>query len=198
MSRVLSASNENEVERLLTEGLDHYGVGEISQAIEAWERVLSLDGGKERASDYIQNADRRKHRPNVDGSGQAGCFHDLVTEGQQLVSQKDLEGGLELFCRAEGADLAALELGATVDLVRSRLLREYRDEIGGREAVPSVCADVESLKRINLPADAGFMLSLVDGATNNEDLVSLSGMDRFEAVRILRSLLAAGVLEKRG
>lgn len=198
MSRVLSASNEKEVERLLTEGLDHYGVGEISQAIEAWESVLSLDRGNERASDYIQNADRRKRRPNVDGSAPAGCFHDLVTEGQQLVSQKDLEGGLELFCRAEGADLAALELGSTVDLVRSRLLREYRDEIGGREAVPSVCADVESLKRINLPADAGFMLSLVDGATNNEDLVSLSGMDRFEAVRILRSLLAAGVLEKRG
>ena len=198
MSRALSAADAEEVERLLTKGLDHYGVGEISEAIEAWEAVLALDVGNERATDYIQNADRRKGRARAEKIAPAGSFHDLVAEGQQLVSGDDLEGALELFSRAEGADLAALELGAAVDLVRSRLLREYRDEIGGRKAVPTLCADVESLKRINLPPDAGFMLSLVDGATNNEDLVSLSGMDRFEAVRILRSLLAAGVLEERG
>ena len=82
-----------------------------------------------------------------------------------------------------------------MDLVRSRLLREYRDEIGGRDAVPALCADVEALKGINLPADAGFMLSLVDGTTGLEEIVSLSGMDKFEAIRILRGLRAAGVLE---
>jgi hypothetical protein len=198
VSRALSAADAKEVERLLTKGLDHYGVGEISEAMAAWEAVLALDVGNERATDYIQNADRRKGRSSPEKVAPAGSFHDLVTEGQQLVNRNDLEGALELFSRAEEADLAALELGAAVDLVRSRLLREYRDEIGGRKAVPTLRADVESLKGINLPADAGFMLSLVDGATNNEDLVSLSGMDRFEAVRILRSLLAAGVLEEHG
>jgi len=45
MSRALSASNEDEVGRLLTEGLDHYGVGEISKAIEAWERVVAAARG---------------------------------------------------------------------------------------------------------------------------------------------------------
>ena len=198
MSQTASSSHAGAVEDLLRKGLDHYGVGEVAQAILVWEEVLTLDGDNEQARDYIDNADRRKKRTSPEGDAPAGSFHGLVSQGQSLVAENDLAGALQLFARAEDADFAALELGATVDLVRSRLLREYRDEIGGRDAVPVLSANVEALKQINLPADAGFMLSLVDGATSLEDLVSLSGMDKFEAIRILRQLSAAGVLENRG
>ena len=197
MSHTASSSRAGAIEDLLRKGLDHYGVGEVAQAILVWEEVLTLDGDNEQARDYIDNADRRKKRTSIEGGAPAGSFHDLVSQGQSLVAENDLAGALQLFARAEDADFAALELGATVDLVRSHLLREYRDEIGGRDAIPVLSANVEALKQINLPADAGFMLSLVDGSTNLEDLVSLSGMDKFEAIRILHQLSSAGVLENR-
>jgi tetratricopeptide (TPR) repeat protein len=193
----VSTSDEQEIDQLLKKGLDHYGVGEVSEAMQAWEQALALDPNNEQASDYVDNADRRRKPAALEDGATAGSFHDLVSHGQRLVAGNNLEGALQLFSRAESADVAALELGATVDLVRSCLLREYREEIGGRDAQPALRADSEALEQINLPADAGFMLSLVDGLTKLEDLVSLSGMDKFDAVRILRSLWRAGLVENR-
>jgi hypothetical protein len=47
--------------------------------------------------------------------------------------------------------------------------------------------------RFNLPADAGFLLSLVDGQTTVQEIVSISGMDAFDAFQILKSLLEANI-----
>ena len=49
--------------------------------------------------------------------------------------------------------------------------------------------------KFNLPATAGFVLSQVDGATSVTDLVSLSGLDEFDTLRILSHLLDAGIVE---
>jgi hypothetical protein len=48
--------------------------------------------------------------------------------------------------------------------------------------------------KFNLPAQAGFMLSLIDGDTSVGDIVSLSGMDSFEALRVLNGLVDAGIV----
>ncbi len=198
MSEADSDSRSKEIERLLGEGLDCYGLGETSQAIQIWQSVLALDSDNAQAVDYIENADRRRH-PNRRDSADAplGSFHGLVTHGQDLVAEKQLGRALQVFSRAEGAEFAALELGATVDLVRSRLLHEYRDELGGRDAIPALCVDAEALTEIDLPADADSIVALVDGSTKLEDLVSHSGLEKFEAIRILRTLWAAGALENR-
>jgi actin-like ATPase involved in cell morphogenesis len=41
------------------------------------------------------------------------------------------------------------------------------------------------------------MLSLIDGTTGMADLISLSGMDAFEALRIVGNLLDSEILEMR-
>ena len=41
------------------------------------------------------------------------------------------------------------------------------------------------------------MISLIDGTTRVADLISLSGMDAFEALRILGNLLDADIVELR-
>lgn len=197
MSTTESTSTRAEIERLLIEGLDHYGVGETSEAIQIWQSVLALDSENLQAADYIENADRRKKRSARLGGAPVGSFHGLVSQGQSLVEEENLEGALHVFSRAESADFAALELGATVDLVRSRLLYQYIEELGGRGAIPAVCVDAEVLDEITLPAGADSILSLVDGTTPLHELVSFSGLDMFEAVRILRTLSVAGALENR-
>jgi hypothetical protein len=61
--------------------------------------------------------------------------------------------------------------------------------------VPRLRLGSQEILRFNLPADAGFLLSMVDGATPAADLVALSGMDPFDALRALQRLLEAGILE---
>jgi hypothetical protein len=52
----------------------------------------------------------------------------------------------------------------------------------------------DQITRFNLPADAGFMLSLIDAKTSFDELLSLSGMEPFEALRIFAGLLDAGIV----
>ena len=49
--------------------------------------------------------------------------------------------------------------------------------------------------KFNLPTTAGFVLSLVDGSTSVNDLMSLSGLDAFDTLRILTGLIDAGIVE---
>jgi hypothetical protein len=46
-----------------------------------------------------------------------------------------------------------------------------------------------------LPANAGFVLSMVDGSTSVNEILALSGMDPFEAVRVVNKLLEVGIVE---
>jgi hypothetical protein len=80
-------------------------------------------------------------------------------------------------------------------MVRSRLLDRYRERVGGMDVVPSVRVGARELLKFNLPASTGFLLSLVDGKTSVNDLISLSGLDPFETLRMLANLLDAGVVE---
>ena len=53
----------------------------------------------------------------------------------------------------------------------------------------------EEIMRYNLPANAGFVLSMVDGNTSVNEILALSGMDPFDAVRVVNRLLEAGIVE---
>ncbi len=81
------------------------------------------------------------------------------------------------------------------DMVRGRLVQRYRDRVSDTGAVPRIVIDPSEVTGFDLPADVGFMLSLVDGKTSIDELIALSGMDAFEALRILDELVAAGIAE---
>ena len=51
--------------------------------------------------------------------------------------------------------------------------------------------------RFNLPANAGFVLSMIDGHTNVSDLLALTGMDPFDALHVFTRLVDAGIVEVR-
>ena len=88
-----------------------------------------------------------------------------------------------------------LEFEATVELVRSRLYRAYSERIVDPDRVPRQRSDAGAIESYNLPPDAGFLLSIVDGGTSVAELISLSGMDSFQALHTLCGLLDAGILE---
>ena len=60
----MAQTNEDNVAKLLQQGLELYGTGEIPRAFMLWNEALELDPGNEEALDYIRDADRRHLREN--------------------------------------------------------------------------------------------------------------------------------------
>ncbi|MCG8589156.1 MAG: tetratricopeptide repeat protein [Proteobacteria bacterium] len=183
-------SSKAKIEALLREGLDHYGMGEPSKAFECWTRVLELDPKNEDARDYMRSADRRSRtRPP-----KSAAVQEFVAEGRRLVADGELEQALELFQNAAVAEPGARELQGYIDLLRSRLHREYREALGGLRGVPTLAVDADRIRDLELPQHAGFVVSLIDGTTSMTELVSLSGLDPVEAFRTLRELIAQEIV----
>jgi hypothetical protein len=89
-----------------------------------------------------------------------------------------------------------LESEAMVELLRATLYRHYQAELGELSKVPRLVEHSDTdLRSRNLPPSAGFLLSMIDGRTPLDDLVSVSGMDRFDAMRSVHRMLEEGILE---
>lgn len=119
----------------------------------------------------------------------------ILAEAIVLLRRGGLQEAIDLFETVGADDPDALELHAYLELARSRLVRVYRDRVGSADGVPSLRISQDEILKFNLPAQAGFLLSLVDGATPTGSLLDLAGMDPFEGLRALSSLLDAGILE---
>lgn len=118
----------------------------------------------------------------------------LVRDAQQLLRSNDFEGALDLYQRAALLDPERIELEGYVDLLRSRLVKSYRERIGDAGRVPKLLVPLDQITRFTLPADAGFVLSMIDGRISFEELISVTSMGPFEALRILAGLLDAGIV----
>jgi len=203
----MGESETANTERLLREGLNYFGAGEVAEAVRCWEDVLRIDPSHAEALDYLQAAGSSGEDPDREpdvGPAQAaapeaaGTESDsaagrLVEEAQARLEAEDLEGALDLFRAAADLEPDRIEVEGYVDAIRSRLLQCYRKRVGERGAVPKLLIQPSEITRHQLPADAGFVLSLVDGETTVEQLISLSGLDAFEALRILNDLFDAGI-----
>jgi hypothetical protein len=63
--------------------------------------------------------------------------------------------------------------------------------------VPVVQMTNDGLKRLPLDHRAGFVISLMDGSLDLDTIVDLCGMDRDEALALVRDLYESGVVEFR-
>ena len=187
----MSESKEHKVSSLLQQGLELYGTGDVARAFIVWGEVLQLDPGNEEALDYMRDADRRA-KPRG-GSAEIGV-PTLVEEARRLLRSDEEEAAFELLASAPAE--ATLEQEAMRELLRAHLFHGYRRALGDLSQVPRVVSDKTSkLQGRNLPASVGFLLSMIDGATPLSDLISVSGMDRFEVLRSVCRLHDVGIVE---
>ncbi len=85
---------EDQIARLLQEGLDFYGEDRVSDAILAWKEVLSLDPANAEAQDFIQSADRRKHPRPEQPERTARAVDAVVREARELGAREEYESAV--------------------------------------------------------------------------------------------------------
>lgn len=189
----MGQSTADEIDRLLQEGLNHYGTGDMEQAIRCWRGVLELDPSQPEAREYLEaalddacegNQGERAREPDA-----------LLQEAQRLLQADDPETALEILESAAAQDPDHLEVHSYIDMVRTRLLKRYRERFVQDPGIPRLRLEPEQVMKYNLPPDAGFLLSLVDGTITVKDLLSVCGMDEFCSLRLLARLVDAGIVE---
>ncbi|MEM9176184.1 MAG: hypothetical protein AAGC67_13230 [Myxococcota bacterium] len=185
----MTQANEEKVATLLQQGLESYGTGDVARAFMLWNEVLELDPGNEEALDYMRDADRRS-KPRGDS---ADGVVAIVEDARRLAHTENEEAALELLTSM--ATGGPIEGEAMIELLRARLFRHYQLQLGDLSQIPRVSGEGGDLQARNLPTSAGFLLSMVDGVTPLVDLMSVSGMDRFEALRSIHRMHQAGILE---
>lgn len=190
------------IEQLLAEGLDYYGDDDVANAILTWERVLEVDPGNAEAQDYIKTADRRsKPRPKKKSPGSSrapGPETGVLAQVRDLLREDRIAAAYEMIASsAPDARAPSIAWEATVDLARSRRYAELRAKLGSLSGVPRLKASEADLRGYNLPPNAGFLVSMVDGQTPLTDLISVSGMDAFDVLHTLEGLVNAGLVELR-
>jgi len=187
----MGEATEKRVATLLQRGLELYGTGDVAKAFLAWSEALDLDPGNEEALDYMRDADRRA-KPRGAGADPTGV--SLVEDARRMIHADGEEAAFELLSSAPKVE--SLEAEAMIELLRATLFQHYRSGLGDLSQVPRlVDGEAVRLQTRNLPPTAGFLLSMIDGMTPLSDLISLSGMDRFEALRSVHRLYEAGILE---
>ena len=194
----MDESKKDKISRLLREGLDHYGLGSVGEAILVWKQILTLDPGNVEAEDYIRTADRRKlPRPEPSKKAQ-DAKSDAIAAAHELIEANELESALDLLASTADGQTFDIEIEATIELVRSCLHREYRVAVGDLSVIPVLSVEPSEVTRFNLPPNAGFLLSMIDGVTDLESLISLSGMDAFTAFRTAKALFDTGIVKVQG
>jgi len=172
--------------RLLAKGLELFGQDRIEQAVACWREVLALDPTHREARDYLESAgvtvasgDERAH----------------VARGLALAEKGDAEAAVKLLAEATQRAPHDLEAQAAFDLLRALLYAKDRARVGSGSGRPRLKVGPEELLRFDLPPEAGFLLSMLDGRTRIEDLLTVSGLDAFEVLHLLVRLEAAGIVE---
>jgi hypothetical protein len=101
-----------------------------------------------------------------------------------------------LFLLTRLLDLAPLhpEGSRLASDCRRALERECLAAIGSESAILIAAVSPEELRRFTLDNVSGFLLSAMDGATDVETILDISGLPRLLALRHIRSLLERGIV----
>lgn len=171
--------------RLLAEGLELFGQDQVERAVARWREVLALDPTHREARDYLESAGV---------SVPAGGERASAARALALAEQGDHEQALALLKGAAERAPRDLEPEAALDLVRAHLYAKYRRSLdtSGR---PRLKVGREQLLRFDLPPEAGFLLSMLDGRTRIEELMTVSALDALEVLHLLARLERAGIVE---
>jgi hypothetical protein len=146
--------------------------------------------GDEHDADAQADAPPETPAARTDGPPSAIEMADRVALG-------DYTGALEIAEKLLELDPEHGEALRVAEEARETLLAMYTARIGDLEGVPVVAVARDELRWLSIDHRAGFVLSLIDGVSTLEMVLDVSGMPRFDALRILHELLQKRIVSLR-
>jgi CRP-like cAMP-binding protein len=153
--------------------------------------------------EFVQPGGSRKPRPDTEAETPAAIKSSLpkperlATLFAALRDDADRGDYLAAVQTAETLLLEDPQLESFDPREKEVLMRVFEAHLGRMDQVPLVSVPMHEISAANLDHRTGFLLSRIDGMLTYEDILDVAGMPRFEAYRILSSLLRRGFIEVR-
>lgn len=118
----------------------------------------------------------------------------LIGEARDRYATGDYSGALVVAEGILATDPENVQARRYADNCRQVLEQMFTAKLGPLDQRPRVALTGDRLRWLSLDHRAGFLLSLIDGSSTVEELLDISGMPRFEALRTLCELLEQNVI----
>jgi len=136
--------------------------------------------------------------PSVGGFSEAVPVEGLSGDGERMkecFEIGDYTGALDVAERILGRSPDDRAAAKMKESCRDTLMQMYRARIGSFERKPRIMVEMKDMVWRNLDHRAGFVLSRIDGTVTFDEIIDMSGLDRFETCRILVNLLQEKLIE---
>jgi len=120
-----------------------------------------------------------------------------MDEARRLLDDGQAEDALFLLSRLLEAMPLDVEARRLSDECGVALEHECWSVIGSRSTILYVSVSPDELREFALDHVSGFLVSRVDGVTDAETLLDISGLPRLLALRHLRGLVSRGIVVER-
>lgn len=116
---------------------------------------------------------------------------------EDRFSVGDFAGAMEIAEELLARDPEHEEAKECVERGRTALRELYTGRLGPLDRVPLVAVTRDQMRWLTIDHRAGFILSHVDGISNLEEIVDISGMAELDALRILSELVQQRIISFR-
>lgn len=207
------------LDELLERGLDFYGRQLVSEAIQCWREVLYLSPGHRLALEYLEAAGASaeddldvppvQSRSRTSASMTAAMpmeaaapssdepplsIESLSVLAVELIRERRLEEALALLYTAHGEAPKDQAISRSINVIKQRLTREYRTEIGDLGNIPHLTVDESLIDELDLLDEEREVLRLMDGIVALDDVVQTAGLGPLHIYRVLAQLLRRNLI----
>ncbi len=195
--------NQEEIDKLLQDGLTLYGYGKIEDAVTLWNKVLELDPANQQAIDYIESAgystkktaveERPQEARKLDSKGTEFININYIRD---LLKSRRYELAYEFLERlSEKSYPSNKQLIAYLSIVKAQLIKLYWGELYNFKKIPKLNINEQDIIKYNLDKTDGYIVSMIDGYSTVEEIFqTISNIDRFETIKRFYKLTKLGVV----
>ena len=170
-------------------GLDSFAQGDFVAAQKMWKKVLAADPGNELAMDYIRSIEEE-----VPFEDKKVIYRELLEEAIRLIGKNQFDPAYELLQMIIHENPEDEKAQKFLDTTKGLLLKDYLSEVGDTGSVVKLKKNMEDIMKINLTKESAYIISMIDGSSSVDELLALSGIDRFLFMRNLTMLLRNGIV----
>ncbi len=196
--------NQEEIDKLLQDGLTLYGYGKTEDAVTLWRKVLELSPRNQQALDYIESAGYAAQAPAAPVETKEQPPKPEIKEAEfvninyirDLLKSRRYELAYEFLERLSEKNYPSnKQITAYCAMVKAQLIKLYYQELAAFKKIPKLNVNEQDLVKYNLDRTDGYIVSMIDGYSTVEEIFqTINAIDRFEAMKRFYKLAKLGIV----